>query len=170
MNTVASRTPDNQNLHSRMRSLAREILELSPDSEKTPLQKVYSDVIIDTVSLPRTMVNERRARSKFLSSDLFGEPAWDILLDLYIADSDQRDISVSSACIASNVPDTTAQRCLKYLFEEGFIVRRADPHDLRRVFVSLTDETKSRMDTYFQSLQPRRSPEGANVLNTWKGE
>ncbi|WP_162986933.1 winged helix DNA-binding protein [Sphingomonas paeninsulae] len=170
MNTLASLPSDNHNLHARLRSIAREILDLPTDAEQAPLQKAYSEVIIDTMSLPRAMVNERRARSRFLGSDLFGEPAWDILLDLYIADGEQRDISVSSACIASNVPDTTAQRCLKYLVEEGVILRTADPHDLRRVFVSLTDETKSKMDAYFQTVQPRRAPEQISVRNTWKGE
>lgn len=80
----------------------------------------------------------RTARTKYLRPELFGEPAWDILIDLYIEQLQGRQVTVSSACIAAMVPATTALRYLQTLFEGGEIVRRADPHDHRRVFVELT--------------------------------
>ena len=41
------------------------------------------------------------------NDELFGEPAWDILLDLYIANVENKPVSVSSACIGSAAPPTT---------------------------------------------------------------
>ena len=54
------------------------------------------------VELARQTYDDRRRRTKiFRSEELFGEPAWDILLDLYIAHADGKPVSVSSACIGS---------------------------------------------------------------------
>jgi DNA-binding MarR family transcriptional regulator len=148
-------------LHTRLRSIAKEILALTPETETYGQSKAHPKLIIDRVSLPRALVNERRERAKFLSGDIFGEPSWDILLDLYIADSEGRDISVSSACIAANVPDSTAQRCLHHLVEDGLVRRTNDPYDQRRVFVTLADETKTQMHAYFQTIAQSRSSENA---------
>ncbi len=59
---------------------------------------------------------KRRLRERmFGNPDLFADPAWDILIDLFIASEEGRKISVSSACIASAVPTTTALRWIKIL-------------------------------------------------------
>lgn len=80
----------------------------------------------------------RRRDSVFGMPGLFGEPAWDVLLDLYLAHLDQRTVSVSSACIAACVPPTTALRYLTRLERSGLLKRKPDPTDNRRVLVSLT--------------------------------
>lgn len=70
----------------------------------------------------------------------FGEPIWDMLLDLYISESIGRKISVSSLCLAAHVPQTTALRYLGEMLESRLVVRVDDPRDLRRSFVELSDE------------------------------
>ena len=52
----------------------------------------------------------RAIRTELLDADLFGEPAWDILVDLFIHQSRGKRVSVTSSCIASRVPPTTALR------------------------------------------------------------
>jgi DNA-binding MarR family transcriptional regulator len=89
----------------------------------------------------------RAARNKaFSGMDIFGEPSWDMLLDLYQAYAQGQSISVSSVCIASRVPKTTALRWLGQLEKFGLVGRTDDPFDGRRTFVSLTDEAAKRMD------------------------
>lgn len=80
----------------------------------------------------------RRRDSVFGMTDLFGEPAWDVLIDLYLAHLDRRAVSVSSACIAACVPPTTGLRYLTRLERNGLLSRKPDPTDNRRVLVSLT--------------------------------
>jgi hypothetical protein len=82
----------------------------------------------------------RRMRDQIFGEDaaVFGEPAWDILLDLYLAHLSRREISISSACIASAGPTTTGLRYLDLLQKRGLVARHADLEDRRRVFVSLT--------------------------------
>ncbi|MEM7778848.1 MAG: MarR family transcriptional regulator [Pseudomonadota bacterium] len=100
----------------------------------------------------REIYSTRRRRSGiFGHEELFGEPAWDILLDLYIAYVDQKPVSVSSACIGSAAPPTTGLRWLGVLSEHGFVLREHDPQDQRRVLVRLTELGLSAMDEYFAS-------------------
>ncbi|MBX9730212.1 MAG: MarR family transcriptional regulator, partial [Sphingomonas sp.] len=76
----------------------------------------------------------RRMRDASFGADsvLFGEPAWDILLALYSARADGQELSISTACAAAKVPNTTALRHLGNLEARGMIVRRADSEDRRR--------------------------------------
>lgn len=91
----------------------------------------------------------RRQRSQiFGSAELFGEPAWDILLDLYIAHAEGKPVSVSSACIGSASPATTGLRWLAVLTEHGLIAREADEHDHRRIMVRLTKHGVTAMERF----------------------
>jgi DNA-binding MarR family transcriptional regulator len=80
----------------------------------------------------------RRKRTNHLPEDLFGEPAWDILLDLVIQQSRSNSVSVSSAAIASAVPPTTGLRWIQQLQEEGLIERLPSGVDRRVQYLKLT--------------------------------
>lgn len=104
------------------------------------------------VELARQAYEDRRRRTKiFQSEDLFGEPAWDILLDLFIAAKERRRVSVTSACIGSAVPSTTALRWIALLERQGLLMREADPADARRVYLKLSPCGYAAMLEYFAS-------------------
>ena len=97
------------------------------------------------------MIRGRAARRKFLPSELFADPAWDMFLDLYLAAIVSIRVSVSSLCGASNVPSTTALRWISHLTEGGLIERTTDPRDGRRHFIALSKMGVARMDSYFKA-------------------
>jgi len=70
----------------------------------------------------------------------FGEPAWDIMLDLLIAHKQGSELQVSSVCLEAGVPSTTILRWIARLEREGLIYRQTDSSDLRRRYVRLTDD------------------------------
>jgi DNA-binding MarR family transcriptional regulator len=84
------------------------------------------------------LYEHRRKRNGYFDGALFSDPAWDILLDLYIAQESGREIAVQSACIGAAVPPTTALRWLKVLEDHKLVKRREDPQDHRRRFIRLT--------------------------------
>lgn len=88
----------------------------------------------------KKLIAFRRLRERTLGHDLFADPAWDMLLDLYVARSEGKRISVSSCCIGSNVPQTTALRWMALLERKGLITRHLDHLDHRRNYVELSDE------------------------------
>ena len=107
------------------------------------------EVSVETV---RKIIRARRLRSRYFPDHLFADPAWDMLLDLLQAELSHLRVPVSSLCIAASVPATTALRWLKTMVTEGLFVRRADPHDGRRVFVELAPDTRSALRRYFAEV------------------
>ena len=97
----------------------------------------------------RNIIRARRLRSRYFAEDLFADPAWDMLLDLLQAEISQLRVPVSGLCIAAAVPATTALRWLKTMVSKGVFIRRADPHDGRRVFVELAPEASQALRRYF---------------------
>lgn len=103
----------------------------------------------DTV---RQLIRARRLRNRFFADDLFADPAWDMLLDLFQAEIAQHRVPVSSLCIAAAVPPTTALRWIKTMTDVGLFVRRADPHDRRRIVVELAPSASDAMRRYFAEI------------------
>jgi predicted transcriptional regulator len=87
----------------------------------------------------------RRRRDRELGSDLFADPAWDILLDLFVHHVDGKEITISSVCYGACVPATTALRYIKSLVSAGLISRRASATDRRVVYIDLTEEALTRL-------------------------
>lgn len=87
----------------------------------------------------------RRVRDSFIPGKLFADPAWDILLELFLAELEQQRVPVSSLCLASGVPATTALRWISTLERRGVIERTADPHDGRRYYLALSEQTSIQM-------------------------
>jgi DNA-binding MarR family transcriptional regulator len=134
-------------------TLAR--LSTGPATSARPVEAEVSgdvpDVPAETV---RAIIRARRLRSRYFDGELFADPAWDMLLDLLQAEISKLRVPVSSLCIAAAVPATTALRWLRTMVQEGLFVRRADPHDGRRVFVELAPQTSQALRRYFADVGP----------------
>ena len=161
-----------------LRTLAASLLRVANESEEDlveeqpagiryqPKSETWTDVqrqfiLAKTIELYR----ERRRRERIFSLDLFGEPAWDILLDLFSAHLQNKRISVTSVCIAANVAPTTALRWISEL-QENLLIERFDSDTDRRVkWVRLTDSASKMMFDYFKiiaddKIQPSFDMEG----------
>jgi DNA-binding MarR family transcriptional regulator len=86
---------------------------------------------------------------------MFADPAWDMLLDLTAAQAEHNRVSVTSLCIASGVPPTTALRWIAQMIEAGWLVRVEDTIDRRRAFVELSERATDAMARYFADLSIR---------------
>lgn len=101
----------------------------------------------------RRILRQRRMREQFFPADLFADPAWDMLLDLYAARLEGHPVAVSSLCIAAAVPATTALRWIKTMTDNGLFERQADPRDGRRIFIGLAPHAEQAMERYFTALE-----------------
>lgn len=101
----------------------------------------------------RSIIRSRRLRERFFRDARFGEPAWDILLDLSLAWAEEKTVSVSSVCIASGVPMSTAMRWISEMVDAGLLERWIDPTDGRRNLVQIAPATRSAMLRYLAALK-----------------
>jgi hypothetical protein len=102
--------------------------------------------------LVRKIIRQRQQRARFFEGDLFADPAWDMLLDLTAARVEHVRVSVTSLCIASGVPPTTALRWIGQMTDAGLLQRVDDETDRRRAFITLTDKASDAMARYFSEL------------------
>jgi DNA-binding MarR family transcriptional regulator len=100
----------------------------------------------------RKLIKARQLRARFFDGELFADPAWDILLDLAAARAERRQVCVTSLCIAAGVPATTALRWISQMVEADLLVRVSDPHDRRRAYIALADNTADAMARYFAEV------------------
>ena len=75
-----------------------------------------------------------------------------MLLDLTAARAEHSRVSVTSLCIASGVPPTTAMRWIGQMVEAGLFERVEDDSDRRRALIALTEKAADAMARYFAEL------------------
>ncbi|MET4132426.1 hypothetical protein ABIE62_001555 [Porphyrobacter sp. MBR-155] len=134
----------------------RDVADSAPEAGTTPASAQDRAPRSDRrhLVLARKTYSLRRKRAViFGNPELFGEPAWDILLDLFIAQAEGKPVSVSSACIGSAAPATTGLRWLGVLADEGLIVRENDSGDNRRVLVRLSNTGVKAMERFFDAVE-----------------
>lgn len=104
----------------------------------------------ELLAFARRMIGERARRLQYFDGHLFSDPAWDIMLDLFVAEIEMREVPVTNLCFTSNVPDTTVLRWIKTLCAEGLLVRHKDRVDKRRVLVQLARPASDAMRRYVE--------------------
>jgi len=126
-----------QDLTSRLSEIANEFSQRAQRVETAPSPAMVGDEQL--VGKARTLLAERRARSRFLPAELFHEPAWDMLLALFVAQHERRVMNVKTLVGHSDAPATTSQRWIDHLAKLGLIDRVVDMVDRRRIEVQLSE-------------------------------
>lgn len=135
---------------------ALRLVDQMSEWRKSAASPQSQDVTEHTV---RALLRLRRHRAHFFDDDLFADPAWDILLELYAAELGQQRLSITSLCAGAAVPSTTALRWIALLEKKTLISRRQDPIDRRRFFVALSADGLRAMEDYFRTI-----PLGATII------
>jgi DNA-binding MarR family transcriptional regulator len=124
--------------------------ELAPFRQPNP----QSDLLLRV----RHALTERARRSEHFRSDLFADPAWDILLQLYSAELSQEKTTVSQLAETANVPSTTTLRWIKMLECDQLIAPVIDAQERGRVHLVLTPKGSVAMGEYFDNAAPKLVP------------
>ena len=104
------------------------------------------------VARARTELDGRRLRQRFFNAIMFGEPAWDVLLMLYICEQSFGRLTMSRLAEWVEAPLTTVGRWVKYLEDEQLAQRESHPTDRRTVFISLRDKGRTALDSYLSRV------------------
>jgi hypothetical protein len=160
---------DDRILANRLKSLAAELIGISKNIDSDGLALPATPFMLDQgepgesgdegaapegardlvlAASAERLYHERRRRSRYFPPHLFAEPAWDILLDLFVNGVRNRAISITSACIAGGIPATTGLRWLGLLEKEGLLVRETSGEDARVTWVRLSDQGMNAMRGY----------------------
>lgn len=100
------------------------------------------------ISRARIVLSARRLRERFFNRIMFGEPAWDILLMLYVSEQSAGRLTMSRLAEWVETPLTTVVRWVNFLEEERLVERQAHPTDRRTVFINLLEKGRAALDSY----------------------
>ena len=99
----------------------------------------------------------RRSRSRLFDEAMFGEPAWDMLLSLFINGRSGEKLTVSRLLRFSGSSSTSALRWLNYLEDKGLILRESNPIDARSTIICLSERAERALETYFSETLKSQS-------------
>ena len=85
-------------------------------------------------------------------------PGWRILLEIYIADGDQRPISVSDIGHTADIAGATTLRWLKLLETHKLVTRHPDLYDRRRCWLHLTAQARTSVMRIMNDMSVRLGP------------
>jgi DNA-binding MarR family transcriptional regulator len=109
----------------------------------------------------RRLSSGRKARDRVFGRDLFQNPAWNILIELFIAAEEGRNVTIKSACVAAGVPQSTALRHIAHLIEVRLATRAQHPSDARSAYLRLTDRGRGKMVTFISLSAAHPEPPDA---------
>lgn len=100
----------------------------------------------------QVLARQRGKRSDYVPPSLLGEPAWDMLLELFMQFAGGAKVSTTSLCLAARVPASTALRHIGQMEEHGLVRRSPSAFDRRVTFVELTDRGVLAIGGYLEQV------------------
>jgi hypothetical protein len=97
----------------------------------------------------RRELRARRERERVFGPALTLDPAWDILLHLFVAGEEGRQVCAFAVCGETAVPEATLLRCVAHLASLKLLVRQPHGGDPRNIYLMLSQAAKARMCDYF---------------------
>ena len=107
-----------------------------------------------TARQARTILAMRRRRRDHLPEALFGEPGWELLLQLYIAETERRRLSPDQCVALSAAPPSTASRWVGLLVAEKLIAEEEDAPGL----LALTDRARDAVRAFLRQSAEMSAP------------
>lgn len=117
----------------------------------------------DALTAVSRIIEARRVRESFFRPGLFSEPAWDILLALFLAELRQQRVAASDLARTIAISLTVALRWIDALEREGLVRRHPD----RATGVALSARGSTTMRSWLaRSIELQRKSTGEDqVLN-----
>lgn len=108
---------------------------------------------------------ERRLRNRYFPDEIFGDPNWDLLLDVYAAQVADEPVRLRKAYLSACVPPATAERLSRALVQLGILVAERVRTDRRSLQLTLSRLAQSRFEHLLQSMLSQRFVQPANGIS-----
>ena len=122
------------------------------EAEKLRLRPRRRPNRLQLEKLARHLFEARLDRKQLFDGEIFGEPAWDMLLALYYMPRSGELLTVTNLSHTAGVPETTGLRWQQTLLDEGLIKRGPHILDRRLRLVGLTPQGRLLMEKYLTRL------------------
>lgn len=117
----------------------------------------FDNLLPDKIRWITEFFDARQKRSKYVEAKFLKDPAWDVLLYLFLARCHDAAVRVTSACLIASSSVTTGLRWLGELEQAGYIERVPDQKDGRASFVRLTMAGWNAVNRYLDDVLLRKN-------------
>ncbi|MEM8697266.1 MAG: hypothetical protein AAGE05_14690 [Pseudomonadota bacterium] len=124
------------------------------DSESSGRYRIPNLVYTQGAQFIKNYLKARREREWQFPNGLFSDPAWDILLGLYVAQSEQRPIQASAIGAIAAVSQTSGQRWLKILRSRQLVTCEKLANDAGDPRVTLTLDAVTGLNRWLDRMSP----------------
>ena len=138
-----------------LRRIVRDLVRVVGQYDGEKPSWLFNSGDVDEAGGPDILANLAEAimrlhmdRRTFMGEDLFGEPGWEILLDLFTQKRRSKRVLISMIGNISGVKPSTALRWIGILHQRGLLQRELDTSDQRRVWVSLTADGEKKISQF----------------------
>lgn len=126
-----------------VRTLPRALTLRSRDRADRPADRALDNA--------KAHIRRRLLRRQLMPGpELFGDPAWEMVVDLFIHECERKPLSVTALCVTPSIPVSSALRLCQKMCDAGIMRRIPDRYDGRRSFVRLEPEISHRLRAYFE--------------------
>jgi hypothetical protein len=106
----------------------------------------------DRLSCAQAILCGRRRRFAFFDSGMFGEPAWDMLLQLYEAEYARERLTAGGLVVLTATPPTVGLRWMRHLMNEGLAAASPGGAALSLSAVRLLPKGRELLDRYLTEV------------------
>lgn len=106
----------------------------------------------ESPDLARHLWWERRLRTKFFPAELFSEPSWDLILDVFGAERDGQPVRLSKAHLSACVPPSVAERRAGMLLDIGIFTATPATPGGRSLELKLTPLAASKLEQLLHEI------------------
>jgi len=98
-----------------------------------------------------SLLDLRRLREHYFGNELFGEPAWDIMLELMLSRIDAREVLANELKSHSTAPNVVTRHYLEALVEAKLVEMFDNAANSEDPYVSLSSEAARRMAELYRA-------------------
>jgi DNA-binding MarR family transcriptional regulator len=131
--------------HPDVLSAEHQVSVLAPgvDSKEASSNQLSSRALLERA---QSMLRVRRAREQLFCRSMFGEPAFDLLLCLYVRS--EKETSLTSLARTAGIPNSSAMRWIRYLADKRLVELTDSRSDRRATCAQLTPDGRAVMDEF----------------------
>ena len=120
----------------------------------------FGRIEVDVLEAARAAWTQERQRERIFGLSLLANPGWDILLQLFIAREEGRDVSVETLSQNSGAPELSLVRCIAHLIETGLVIRQSNRSGSGAPALLLSNEGLRLMCNHFTRVEADRGAAG----------
>ena len=131
--------------------MARQLEDLLR-STQGPCRDSAPDASSAMIEVARRNFDARRERDRVFGASTFADPAWDLLLDLFVAGEEARRVDAFSLCGRTALPEGVILRSIAHLVQSNLVTRQATAGDPRSIYLVLNADGQAKMVEYLSRL------------------